>query len=180
MVVAMSWSSALILKEGEQVVHSWEGDFEKVQSVVTTKKGFLGPKHEIEQAKKTYGGVLILTNQRLMWFAKHGALRKSYHAIFELSLEALRGISLGGLVSKFVSISSTEGTFIFHLKGVGKKEIEAFKDMIMRQAERVRGGGSVTKEVVTREVVMIPCKYCNGLMPQTSIFCPTCGAQRKT
>jgi len=34
------------------------------------------------------------------------------------------------------------------------------------------------KEVV-REVVLIPCSYCSGLMPQTSIFCPNCGARRK-
>jgi hypothetical protein len=38
---------------------------------------------------------------------------------------------------------------------------------------------TVTKEI-TREVVLIPCSYCNGLMPQTAIFCPNCGARRKT
>jgi hypothetical protein len=36
------------------------------------------------------------------------------------------------------------------------------------------------KEVVTREVVLIPCAYCGGLMPQTSTFCPNCGARRKS
>ena len=35
------------------------------------------------------------------------------------------------------------------------------------------------REVVTREVVMIPCAYCGNLMPQTSTFCPNCGAKRK-
>ena len=35
-----------------------------------------------------------------------------------------------------------------------------------------------TKEVV-REVVLISCAYCGGLMQQTSIFCPNCGARRK-
>lgn len=35
------------------------------------------------------------------------------------------------------------------------------------------------KEIV-REVVLIPCSYCGGLMPQTSIFCPNCGARRKS
>jgi Zn finger protein HypA/HybF involved in hydrogenase expression len=35
-----------------------------------------------------------------------------------------------------------------------------------------------TKEIV-REVVLIPCAYCSGLMPQTSVFCPNCGARRK-
>ena len=35
------------------------------------------------------------------------------------------------------------------------------------------------REVITREVVMIPCAYCGTLMPQTSNFCPNCGAKRK-
>jgi len=34
-----------------------------------------------------------------------------------------------------------------------------------------------SKEIV-REVVLIPCAYCGGLMPQTSTFCPNCGARR--
>jgi RNA polymerase subunit RPABC4/transcription elongation factor Spt4 len=36
-----------------------------------------------------------------------------------------------------------------------------------------------TKEVITKEVVMIPCQYCKSLMPQMSLFCPNCGAKRK-
>ena len=32
------------------------------------------------------------------------------------------------------------------------------------------------REVITREVVMIPCKYCGGLSAQTSKFCMSCGA----
>ena len=36
---------------------------------------------------------------------------------------------------------------------------------------------TVQKEVV-RTVVMIPCKYCQGLMDQTVTVCPNCGAKR--
>ena len=35
----------------------------------------------------------------------------------------------------------------------------------------------VVKEVI-REVVMIPCKYCGTLMPQTQTACPNCGGKR--
>jgi hypothetical protein len=34
------------------------------------------------------------------------------------------------------------------------------------------------KETIIKEVVMIPCQYCGGLMPQASVFCPNCGAKR--
>jgi transcription elongation factor Elf1 len=34
------------------------------------------------------------------------------------------------------------------------------------------------KETIIKEIVMIPCKYCGALMPQTAIFCSNCGAKR--
>jgi hypothetical protein len=38
---------------------------------------------------------------------------------------------------------------------------------------------STPREVVIKEVVMVPCMYCQGLAPNTSSFCPNCGAPRK-
>jgi hypothetical protein len=35
------------------------------------------------------------------------------------------------------------------------------------------------REVIVKEVVMVPCKYCAGLMPNTASFCSSCGAPRK-
>ncbi len=35
------------------------------------------------------------------------------------------------------------------------------------------------REVITREVVLIQCAYCGGLMPQASTICPHCSAKRK-
>lgn len=34
--------------------------------------------------------------------------------------------------------------------------------------------------VKEKEVVMIPCEYCETLMPETATSCPNCGAPRKT
>jgi hypothetical protein len=38
----------------------------------------------------------------------------------------------------------------------------------------------IREREVIREVVMIPCKYCGALMPQTETGCPHCGAKRTT
>jgi len=38
---------------------------------------------------------------------------------------------------------------------------------------------SAPKEVIVKEVVMVPCQYCGGLMPQTLTQCPSCQAPRK-
>ncbi len=37
----------------------------------------------------------------------------------------------------------------------------------------------ITKEV-EREIVLVPCSYCGSLMPQSAIFCPNCGARKKS
>jgi hypothetical protein len=54
-----------------------------------------------------------------------------------------------------------------------RKSIEAKSGTILV------GKPSVSAKEIVREVVLIPCAYCSGLMPQTSIFCPNCGARRK-
>ena len=37
----------------------------------------------------------------------------------------------------------------------------------------------VKEREIVKEVVMIPCRYCGGLMPELSTFCPNCGARRQ-
>ena len=41
----------------------------------------------------------------------------------------------------------------------------------------VQAQAAVQREVI-RTIVMIPCKYCQGLMDQTLTVCPNCGAKR--
>src|SRR3990170_2991833 len=36
----------------------------------------------------------------------------------------------------------------------------------------------IREKEILREVVMIPCRYCSGLMEQTLTACPNCGAKR--
>lgn len=36
------------------------------------------------------------------------------------------------------------------------------------------------REVIVKEVVMVPCQYCGGLMPTTATQCPHCQAPRKS
>lgn len=180
----MSWQQALILNPGEHVLHSWKGDCERRKKELIEKRGLIRKKYEEKEAKQLTSGVLVLTNQRLIWLERRGKLSKTYRASFEINLKELLGITAGGAIRKWISITDRAGESIFHLNKVGKKEIEPFRDMIMRQVEKLReaevapAAPTVQKEVVTREVVMVPCKYCGGLMPQTSTFCPNCGAKR--
>ena len=182
----MSWQKAIILNPNEQVLHSWEGNCERHLKAVV--KAFIG--HRTVESKEIHSGTLALTNQRLLWFERRGFLSKTERASFEIDLNELKGITSGGTIAKWVSITDNDSEYVFHLKGVGSKEIEPFRDMILRQVQSIRGAVTsaqtvqvgaipIQKEVVTREIVMLPCGYCGGLMPQTSLFCPNCGARKK-
>jgi hypothetical protein len=70
---------------------------------------------------------------------------------------------------------------IFEVKGrpdIQKTTYEVLIEKRQTPAQQ-QYAAPVVKEVV-KEVVLIPCSYCGALMPQTSIFCPNCGARRKT
>lgn len=180
----MSWQNAIILNPNEQVVHSWEGYYKKSYKTmdgdfqVFTFGGHRGRRYREKEKDKPIRGALVLTNQRLIWFERRGVFGKSYHALFEVFLTSLKGISMGGLIKKYVSITDEKMEYRFRLRGIGEKELEPFKDMILRQTEKLKAPASIQKEII-KEVVMLPCEYCQGLMPQTSAFCPNCGAQKK-
>ena len=190
----MSWQKAIILNPNEQVLHSWDGDCERHHKTVVPEKGLIRTKYVTKEAKERTSGTLVLTNQRLLWFERRGMFSKTLRASFEIDLKELQGITGGGTINKWVSITDKDGENVFHLRNVGKNEIESFKDMIIRQVEglretvaqrevtirETREAPIVQKEVVVKEIVKVPCEYCNALMEQTSSKCPECGApQRK-
>lgn len=182
----MSWQKAIMLNQNEQVLHSWDGNCEQHHKQVFKEKGLIRDRYVSKEAKETNSGTLVLTNQRLLWFERRGFLSKTQRASFEIDLRALKGVTCGGAINKWVSITDFDGEYIFHLRGVGSKEIEPFRDMILRQVQNVKAttmpmsqNVPIQKEVITKEVVMLPCDYCGGLMPQTSIFCPNCGASKR-
>ena len=184
----MSWQNAIIFNSNEHVLHSWKGDCERRFQTVVPQKGLIGTRYVSKDAKQRTSGELVLTNQRLLWLERRGMLSKTHRASFEIDLKELQGIASGGAISKWVSITDSNGENVFHLHGVGKKEIEPFRDMIIRQVEKLRETtpeetttkeAIIQKEIVTRQVVMVQCSHCDGLMPQTSTFCPNCGAPRR-
>lgn len=184
----MSWQKAIIFNPNEHVLHSWKGDCERRFQTAVPRKGLIRTKYVSKDVKQRTSGELVLTNQRLLWLERRGMLSKTHRASFEIDLGELQGVTSGGAIKKWVSITDSNGENVFHLHGVGKKEIEPFRDMIIRQVEKLRETtltetttkeAIVQKEIITRQVVMVPCSHCQSLMPQTSTFCPNCAAPRK-
>ena len=58
-------------------------------------------------------------------------------------------------------------------------ELSSIHEVRMHPIATASQSQQIIKETVLKEIVMIPCPYCKGLMPQTSVYCPHCGAQRR-
>jgi hypothetical protein len=183
----MSWQKAIILNVNEQVLHSWDGNCERHEKQVFKEKGLLRDRYVTKEAKETHSGTLVLTNQRLLWFERRGFLSKTQRASFEVDLRGLKGVTCGGAISRWVSITDDDAEYIFHLRGVGSKEIEPFRDMILRQVEKLKVNNSETininiKKEIIKKVDIPPiweCCYCKGKNFQTLTECKHCGAPRK-
>ena len=53
------------------------------------------------------------------------------------------------------------------------------REIIVTKRQTVNPNAPAISKEIIKEVVLIPCAYCGGLMPQTSLFCPNCGARRR-
>lgn len=72
-------------------------------------------------------------------------------------------------------IPSVVAFLIFYFERV-RKPLELAK---MGKYDESTESQNIKEKVIVREVVMLPCPYCGGFMPQTAIFCPHCGARKK-
>ena len=168
----------MILENGEWVVRAWEGNEQtKTKAVVADSHG-----HRRATDVKSYqGGVLVLTNRRLLWLEKHGHLSKSYETGYEIKLEELRGLAMGGALFKHVTISDGFGPHVFHID-VGEKEFPVFKQMIEFQMTQ-RKQALEQQRRQDRVQVMIDFSSLQpfiekGMVPQV-IKCAQCGAPLK-
>lgn len=180
----MSWQQAIVLNPNEQVLQSWDGNCEHHQkTVVQQRVAVVFKTNKVVDAKHNDSGTLVLTNQRLIWFERTGMFSKAMRASMQIDLTTIQGIQVGGALIKWLSITDMQSENIFHLKNC---DFTSIRDIIIRQMNSLKQlqqtpppPMTMQKETITKEIVMMPCNYCKGLMPQTSLFCPNCGAQRK-
>jgi hypothetical protein len=62
----------------------------------------------------------------------------------------------------------------------GRSNIQTITYEIQIGRPQISQSAPAIMKEIQRAVVLIPCPYCSSLMPQASIFCPNCGARRKT
>lgn len=66
---------------------------------------------------------------------------------------------------------------VLAVDGRPDKTTEISEIHVLLPAPTIQAQAPAQKEII-RTIVMIPCKYCQGLMDQTLTACPNCGAKR--
>jgi hypothetical protein len=171
--ITMSWQDALILGENENIIQSWKGNQEIEERVV--ERGSFGRK-KIAKAKKTVNGFLVMTNQKLVFLEEHGVFGKSYHQTLTIRLENVQGVSQGGAVYKFISITDDLGRYLFHLRA----QFDAFRNAVMEAIKRRK---EVLEKARRKERVHIVLDFSSvrdymnkGGLALQSVRCPECNA----
>jgi len=180
--LVLSWQSSIMLRKGERIVCYWSGDCETSQTVVV-QKGKYVKRYKPHEVKERKNGFLVLTNERLVWLEQRGIFGKSYHALFEMPLEHLKGISMGGAIMKYVSITDAEGEQTFHLMGIGSRELDSFKQTVFEQVEARKRSLEEEKQK-DRVHILLDFSFLKSYMEKGGLVlqtfkCPECGASVK-
>jgi hypothetical protein len=92
----------------------------------------------VQDVKTRKRGILVLTTQKLLFLEEHGLFVKSYHQTLTMPLAKLGGISIGGSLFPFISISDDIENHIFHIDGIGKYEFPEFRKVIIVSCQKRR------------------------------------------
>jgi hypothetical protein len=172
----LSWEESILFGTGEKLIYHWYGNRETSDRIVV--KSQYGRKTEDVKTRKR--GILALTNQRLLFLEEHGMFGKSYHQIMTISLEKLAGISMGGLLIPFVSISDSQETHVFHVSGIDKSEFPTFRERIFEWV-RYRRSELETEKKKERVQIVIDFTMLKEYMEKGGLIlqktkCPECNA----
>lgn len=105
----MAWQNALVLETNEKVVQFWKSNYQVQTTVI--KKTWRGKRPETVEHKKN--GILVLTNQKLVWIEEMGIRRKSYHPLVTIPLGSIREVRIIEPTPKSVRIADPIGEYVF-------------------------------------------------------------------
>ena len=178
----MSWEDSLILEDNEKIIQFWRGDYEVQYTVF--EDGLFGK--EPKKAKKQKKGILVLTNRKIVFLEERGFFGKSYHACLSIKLENIEGISMGGFILKYVSISDKQNEYIFHLNRppvATNEQFNSFKNLVYKQIN-LRKQELEKEKKKERIHIMLDFSFLKNYMERGGLIletvkCPECGAPVK-
>jgi DNA-directed RNA polymerase subunit RPC12/RpoP len=160
-------------QSGESVCRFWPADHE------VSRLGVVNGRRQTVKVRTK--GYLVLTTNRVVFIQERGVFGKSYHLDFDVPLEGIGGLSMGGLMMKYVSLSGPGGENVLHVRGVASDaEFAAFSGLVQGQ---LRSRQKAIEAEKRRERVQIVLDFgflkdymSKGGLSMQVVKCPACGA----
>jgi hypothetical protein len=130
------WETGMTFVPGEGVVQSWAAKRE--EKVPTGSVPSLGI--SIIPAIEKLIGMLVLTNQRLLFVERAGLVHHSYKTTVDIPLDSLERV--WGSESRHwldFTVQDSKGETIFHVPRAEINDFETLRNMIQRAAGKVLG-----------------------------------------
>ncbi|MCW4030451.1 MAG: hypothetical protein NWE92_12495 [Candidatus Bathyarchaeota archaeon] len=147
----MSWLDALTLRDGEEIVDSWQGIREIIGETFEVPVGKNQKEKKKITTKERKEGVLVLTTQRLLFVEGQEPDGSTLGEAIHVSLMDVDKIGFERAPVK--SVDKTEGyeTHVFSLKKVGKKkDFDKFKKLLDEHIKKRRDDLSVKAKKAIR------------------------------
>jgi hypothetical protein len=138
-------------------------------------------------------GVLLVTNQRILYVCKTGLLSQNYCLNYALNLEDVVSVSLGkmGIVNRLIILDKANQRKEFSDVAALRRNVHNLIPIINLavserksqikvpsvQSEESHADVPVREIIKEKEVIVkIRCPYCKQTYPETLDKCPNCGA----
>lgn len=162
-----------MLQNGESVMYYWYADHEVGQLAVVNGRR--------QTVKQRFNGYLVLTTQRMVFMKERGVFGKSYHIDMSFPFDSLAGMSMGGLMMKYVSISDNSGEQVFHVRGVSSEtEFAKFRamiqDLITKRWQAIEAEKRRERIQITMDFGSLADYMSKGGLSIQVVKCPQCGA----
>lgn len=166
------WGGALLLQNGESVTRYWYADHEIGQMAIVNGRR--------QRVKRRIKGYLVLTTQRLAFVKERGVFGKSFHIDLSFPIDNLSGLSMGGLVMKYVSMTDSSGEHVFHVSGVGNEtQFASFRaliqDQLLKRQQAIEAEKRRDRIQITLDFGFLRDYMSKGGLSLQVVKCPQCG-----
>jgi len=131
---------------------------------------------ETGQKEEIHRGLLVLTNDNLIFMQKEGVFNARYGQALHIPLESILGTYIGGVLQKHLKIKTDIEELQFSLfKNVKAQEAREAIEKLLKTAREEKKKIALEAREQGKMPTMIFCKYCGARNKTTETHCKNCG-----
>ncbi len=125
-----------------------------------------------------------MTSKRVVFESQSGVFSRNTFVNADFSLTAVENVAVEGRLEKKLVFVLRHGNLPLRYE-FAVNDPEQWQSKVVATMKSVSESGPpapsapIVKEVIIKEIVKTPCRYCGALVPNTDKYCSGCGAPVK-